>query len=81
MKVIVTSKSSSFASLGVHRIPISVEDLDEPVRDDYNQLSGFLSWLATPFRDAEGDTLDEDWEFPGTHCCKITRTPVARASK
>jgi hypothetical protein len=61
MKVFVTNKPTSFAPLVLSKIPISVENVDRSVRGDHNQLSKFLSGLATPFRGAEDDIPDEEW--------------------
>jgi len=55
MKVFVTSNSTSFAPLLLPKI------LDASVRGDYNQLSKFLSGLATSFRGMEDDTPNEKW--------------------
>jgi hypothetical protein len=54
IKVFVTSRPISFAPLLLPKI------MGESVRGDYNQLSKFLSGLATPFR-GEDDTPDEEW--------------------
>jgi hypothetical protein len=61
MKVFITSKPTSFAPLVLPKIPISVENFDRPVRGDHNQLSKFLSELATPFRGSEDGISDDEW--------------------
>jgi hypothetical protein len=61
IKVFVTSKPTSFAPLVLPKIPISAENVDRSVRGVHNQLSEFLSGLATPLRGTKDDSLDEQW--------------------
>jgi Caspase domain len=61
LKVFITNRPSSFAALVLPKIPISAEDIDEPLRGNHNQLSKFLSELTTPFRGAEDGISDEEW--------------------
>lgn len=63
LKVFITSKASSFDTLCLPRLPISADKLGGPSRGEhhYNQLSDFLSRLATPLRGPVAGLLDENW--------------------
>lgn len=59
IKVFVTSKPTSFAPLCLPKIPLSIDDVDDFMRDN-NQLAEFLSDLATR-RDGESSISDCQW--------------------
>ncbi|KAF2809315.1 uncharacterized protein BDZ99DRAFT_498713 [Mytilinidion resinicola] len=63
VKVFVTSRASSFVALESSKLPNSATDLTgrSRGRNDYHELSDFLSSLATPNRRPNAELPDEKW--------------------
>jgi hypothetical protein len=63
IKVFVTSRASSFASLVANKLPISAANYAGPTREKQNcgELAHFLASLTLPVRGPNSNSPNENW--------------------